>query len=46
VRGDHWLLLALSGGHPVDVAGEWDGAAILPLGVVADGAYCVLARAA
>ena len=46
VRGDHWMLLALSGGHPVDVAGEWDGAAILPLGVVADGAYRVLGRAA
>lgn len=46
VRGDHWLLLALSGGHPVDVAGEWDGTSILPLGVVADGAYRVLGRAA
>jgi hypothetical protein len=45
-RGDHWLLLALSGGHPIDLAGEWDGTAILPLGVVADGAYRVLARAA
>jgi hypothetical protein len=45
VHGDHWLLLALSGGHPVDIAGEWDGAAILPLGVVADGAYRVLGSA-
>jgi hypothetical protein len=45
-RGDHWLLLALSGGHPVDVAGEWDGSAIRPLGVVVDGAYRVLAEAA
>ena len=45
-RGDHWLLLALSGGHPIDLASEWDGTAILPLGVVADGAYRVLARAA
>jgi hypothetical protein len=44
-RGDHWLLLALSGGHPIDLAGEWDGAAIQPLGVMADGAYRVLARA-
>jgi hypothetical protein len=41
-RGDHWLLLALSGGHPIDLAGEWDGTSILPLGVVADGAYRVL----
>jgi len=23
----------------VDVAGEWDGAAVLPLGVVADGTF-------
>jgi hypothetical protein len=46
VRGDHWLLLALSGGHPIDLVGEWDGTAILPLGVVADGSYRVLARAA
>jgi hypothetical protein len=45
-RGDHWLLLALSGGHPINVAGEWDGSAILPLGAVADGRYRVLARAA
>ena len=45
-RGDHWLLLALSGGHPIDLAGEWDGASILPLGVVADGAYRVVASAA
>lgn len=36
---DHWKLLAVSGGTPVDVAGEWDGRAILPLGVVADGAF-------
>lgn len=45
-RGDHWLLLALSGGHPIDLAGEWDGISVLPLGVIADGAYRVLARAA
>jgi hypothetical protein len=37
--GDRWKLLAVSGGHPVDMAGEWDGEALLPLGVVADGAY-------
>ena len=38
-RGDHWLLLALSGGAPVDLAAEWDGTSLLPLGVVVDGAY-------
>jgi hypothetical protein len=36
---DHWKLLAISGGAPVDLAGEWDGDMVLPLGVVADGAY-------
>jgi hypothetical protein len=38
-KGDHWLLLALSGGLPVDCFGEWDGETLLPLGVLADGAY-------
>jgi hypothetical protein len=28
---DHWLLLALSGGHPVDFVGEWNGERLLPL---------------
>ena len=41
-RGDHWRLLALSGGAPVDIAGEWNGAALLPLGVLADGSYHLL----
>jgi SWIM zinc finger len=44
-RGDHWLLLALSGGHPINVAGEWDGSTILPLGAVAGGRYRVVGRA-
>ena len=44
----HWLwseslrLLALSGGAPVDLAGEWDGERLLPLGAVVDGRYEVL----
>ena len=37
--GDHWSLLSLSGGHPVDLAAEWDGEMLLPLGVVARGTY-------
>jgi hypothetical protein len=37
--GDHWTLLSLSGGHPVDLAAEWTGEALLPLGVVAEGTY-------
>ncbi|GCF08809.1 SWIM zinc finger family protein [Dictyobacter arantiisoli] len=33
---EHWKLLALSGGHPLDFAGEWNGEALLPLGVLVD----------
>jgi len=40
--GEHWRLLALSGGAPVDLAGEWNGEALLPLGVMAEGAYAPL----
>ncbi len=39
VKGEHWDLLALSGGHPVDLAAEWDGDALRPLSVVADNVY-------
>lgn len=42
---DGWLLLALSGGHPVDIAAEWDGTRLRPLGVMADGAYTLLGKA-
>ena len=28
---DAWPLLAISGGHPIDVMGEWDGRAMRPL---------------
>ena len=35
----HWKLLALSGGQPLDLAGEWDGEALLPLGASVDGTY-------
>jgi hypothetical protein len=38
-HGNHWRLLALSGGTPIDLAGEWNGTDLLPLGVVIDGAY-------
>jgi hypothetical protein len=37
--GNHWQLLAVSGGHPIDLAGEWDGEALLPLGTIAEGFY-------
>jgi hypothetical protein len=38
-RGEHWRLLALSGGRPVDLTGEWDGEVLLPLGVMVDDAF-------
>jgi hypothetical protein len=41
---DHWRLLALSGGNPVDVIGEWDGETLLPLGMIAEGIYTPLWR--
>lgn len=42
--GDHWLLLALSGGHPLHMIGEWSGGVLLPLGAVVDGIYTPLGR--
>ena len=38
-RGEHWTLAALSGGHAVDVAAEWNGRELSPLGVLVDGRY-------
>ena len=43
--GNPWLLLALSGGAPLDFAGEWDGETVLPLGATTDGRYHALWRA-
>lgn len=34
-----WTLLALSGGHPIAVAAEWDSERLHPLGAFVDGAY-------
>lgn len=36
-----WNLLALSGGHPLDVFGEWDGDYLLPLSVMVEGRFVV-----
>jgi hypothetical protein len=37
-RGEHWPLLIFTGGAPCDLAAEWDGAALRPLGLaVGDG---------
>jgi hypothetical protein len=35
----HWTLLAITGGQPTDLAGVWDGEALFPLGLFADGHY-------
>ena len=37
-----WRMLALSGGGPIDVAGEWNGDWLTPLGVCVDGSYHLL----
>lgn len=36
---DGWTLLALSGGGPISLFGEWDGEQLRPLGVFAKGSY-------
>jgi hypothetical protein len=36
---NHWRLFAVSGGHEVDLAGEWDGKAFRPLGMWFQGEY-------
>ncbi len=36
-----WKLLAISGGHAIDLAGEWDGHRLRPLGMVCEGEYRV-----
>lgn len=34
-----WRLVALSGGSPITICGEWNGRSLLPLGAYADGRY-------
>lgn len=34
-----WELLALAGGHPVDLCGEWDAQIFVPLSVFAEGRF-------
>jgi hypothetical protein len=41
-KDEHWRLLALSGGYPVDFAGEWDGESLYPLGILVDTRYYLL----
>ena len=42
VSENSWVLLAISGGAPVDLAAEWDGEFLRPLGALAEGNYTVL----
>ncbi len=44
VGNDGWLLLALSGGYPVDLSAEWDGECLRPLGALVHGEYTLLGR--
>lgn len=37
-----WQLLALSGGRPLALFGEWDGMALLPLSALAEGEFWML----
>jgi hypothetical protein len=41
---EHKPLLALTGGHPVDLAAVWDGVQITPLGVLNAGNYTLVGR--
>jgi hypothetical protein len=40
------LLLAVSGGHPITLAGEWDGYALRPMSAWVEGRLLSLVRAA
>ncbi|GHO89127.1 hypothetical protein KSZ_71330 [Dictyobacter formicarum] len=41
-QDEHWKLLALSGGHTLDLAAEWNGETLMPLGVLIDHSYHLL----
>lgn len=38
----YWRLLAMSGGHPIGVAGEWENGRLLPLAASAHGRFVAL----
>lgn len=42
ITGTHWRLLALSGGVPIHLVGEWNGVALRPLGMQIDNQYILL----
>ncbi|MEM6283706.1 MAG: SWIM zinc finger family protein, partial [Chloroflexota bacterium] len=41
---DKWVLLALSGGHPIQIGGTWDGASFYPMTAVAENRWVNLKR--
>jgi len=43
-KGEYWQILALSGGYPIELAAEWNGEALLPIGIMAHGAYFLQGR--
>lgn len=43
-KGEYWQILALSGGYPIDLAGEWNGEALLPIGMMAQSTYFLQGR--
>lgn len=43
-KGEHWRLLALSGGHTGHFAGIWNGEVLIPLGILAEGRYYSLSE--
>ncbi len=42
LANEHWQLMARAGGMPVDFVGEWDGEALLPLGILVENNYHAL----
>jgi hypothetical protein len=42
---EHWKLLAVSGGQPVELAAEWDGERLHPLGARVGTTYQLLGGA-
>ena len=39
IEQNHWKAMAVTGGHPCDLTGEWDGYGLRGLGVFVDGQY-------
>lgn len=42
VGKDHWRTLAITGGRPFDMTGEWDGERFRPLGILTDNVFRIV----